>query len=383
MQQLGGVFSSSLMTTSFSSCPASCDASTNCVRVAVFLATCFPGFLYLAAMALALAAALAGALRFQASELSRTQPHEFVKCAELPSAESEPCMLNLLQVAENKHPKGDKKKANGRGVRGGQGILLSKSTFEHDARKLVSKANSRAQHSPKVKRSQNHGPKWEARYGDSDEQSGIKQPAAKRLTQKQDPDTGGEAAAAARAEASGADDDGKRVDETGYQESDASSNPNQPLPAPPVCTGPDALAGDPACAATQAAAATVATADTTPPEVCIAIMAGVSDEWCITNCAIDNCPASMCDCSGGKTEEVDPNKPVCNAIAPNVSDEWCQTNCERWVAHEEGFFNCPPSQCKCTEHQSQQGGAEHDTTQRMGYMKASPPDADATAATPQ
>ena len=60
---------------------------------------------------------------------------------------------------------------------------------------------------------------------------------------------------------------------------------------------------------------------------------------------------------------------MCESIAPNVSDEWCQTNCEAWVRHEEGFFNCPPSQCKCTEHDSTDSlGA----AAGMGYMKVNP-----------
>ena len=334
------------------------------------------------------------------------------------------------------------------------GILLPKSALDHGARKLASKTGHRAQHPPKAKGAKGkhakglvsgeneHGPKWEARYGDSDDQRGVKQAAVKRLSQKQDPeqeenavkraealaaaaeagaedpgsvsgepervsgaddptiaavpepelvsgaddptigagavaDTGGEAAAAARAEASGADAPTAKVDDTDYEEADASGNTDMPLPAPAVCTGPGALAGDPACATYQYGAAGTAAADIANPadpaaEVapCVATMASVSDEWCVTNCAIDNCPANMCDCSGGVEEEVDPDRPVCESIAPNVSDDWCQQNCEAWVRHEEGFFNCPPSQCKCTEHQSQQGvGA----AAGMGYMKATSP----------
>lgn len=366
-----------------------------------------------------------------ASQLRRTQQQAFVKCSELPGAESEPCMLSLLQVAESKHSKGEKKVSDGRDKRGGHGILLPKSAFDQHARKLAGKASHRPQHPPRARgfkgktnlADAGHGPKWEARYGVSDEQGETKQAAVKRLSQKQVPgaddpppvdygqvpgeddpdqpapggepapaeaDTGAEAAAAARAEASGADAPTAKVDDTDYQESDASENPDQPLPAPAVCTGPGAVAGDPACASVQYpngvpgavpdAAAPVAAADSAAPAECIATMAGVSDEWCVTNCAIDNCPANMCDCSGGVEEEVDPDRPVCLSIAPNVSDDWCQTNCEAWVRHEEGFFNCPPSQCKCTEHESQAGeGAS--AAAGMGYMKA--PDADAPAPAPQ
>jgi len=311
------------------------------------------------------------------------------------------------------------------------GILLPKSAFDHGARKLAGKTGHRAQHPPKAKGAKGkhakslvngeneHGPKWEARYGDSGDQREGKQAAAKRLSQKQVPtadelmpdpelvsgaddptiaavpepelvsgaddptigagavaDTGGEAAAAARAAASGADAPTAKVDDTDYQEADASGNTDMPLPAPAVCTGPGALAGDPACATYQYGAAGTAAADIANPadpaaEVapCVATMASVSDEWCVTNCAIDNCPANMCDCSGGVEEEVDPDRPVCESIAPNVSDDWCQTNCEAWVRHEEGFFNCPPSQCKCTEHQSADSlGA----AAGMGYMKVTP-----------
>lgn len=334
---------------------------------------------------LALVAALAAPSAPDASQLSRTQQRAFLKCAELPDAESDPCMLNLLQLADMK---GDNKKLKGWDLHSDQGTLQPESTLEHKTQTLATKTGAHAQQKnvKYARGSQEHGPKWEARYGGSDEQGESTQAAVKRLSKKQDPDTGGEAAAAARAEASGAIDDGKKVDNTDYQESDASSNPEQPLPAPVVCTGPGAIAGDPACeSAPPPVAKTDAAADATPPgEGCIASMAGVSDEWCVTNCAIDNCPATMCDCSGGKEEEVDPNKPVCLSIAPNVSDDWCQTNCESWVLHEEGFFNCPPSQCKCTEHQSDDGAsATHDNIQRMGYMKAATTDTDATVAAPQ
>jgi len=286
------------------------------------------------------------------------------------------------------------------------GILLPKSAFDHGARKLAGKTGHRAQHPPNAKGAKGkhakslvngeneHGPKWEARYGDSGDQREGKQAAAKRLSQKQVPtadelmpdpelvsgaddptigagavaDTGGEAAAAARAAASGADAPMAKVDDTDYQEADASGNTDMPLPAPAVCTGPGALAGDPACAVAQPVAADPSD-PAAAPAPCVAIMASVSDEWCVTNCAIDNCPANMCDCSGGVEEEVDPDRPVCESIAPNVSDDWCQTNCEAWVRHEEGFFNCPPSQCKCTEHQSADSlGA----AAGMGYMKVAP-----------
>jgi len=300
-----------------------------------------------------------------------------------------------------------------------------------------------------VKKHPAHGPKWEARYGHG---NGRAEP--KKLARRQDApppsedapppsgDTGAEAAAAARAAANAdAGDDAKKVDDTDYQEADASENPIQPLPAPHVCTGPGAVAGDPLCEGTGAAAdpantpvlpgtagmettegtnptdarcaeeafkrtqpalcggevpvaadpiavaeaaatdaipaqtasadaPAAATADATssPEAACESTMEGVSNEWCITNCAIDNCPSSMCKCQSDEDEEDDPNKPVCVSIAPNVSDDWCQDNCERWVQHEEGFFNCPPSQCKCEEHPGE--GEEHDAVQRMGYFKA-------------
>ena len=305
------------------------------------------------------------------------------------------------------------------------GILLPKSALDHGARKLAGKTGHRSQHPPKAKGKQakslvngenEHGPKWMARYGDSGDQREAKQEAAKKLSQKQVPtpeemmpdpelmpelvhgaddptiakvapspdpepeldavadappaaaaDTGAEAAAAARAAASGANAPTAKVDDTEYKEADASGNTDMPLPAPAVCTGPGALAGDPACAVAKPEAAD----PNAPPAPCVAVMQSVSDEWCVTNCAIDNCPANMCDCSGGVQEEAedDPNRPVCESIAPNVSDEWCQTNCEAWVRHEEGFFNCPPSQCKCTEHDSTDtlGAAAG-----MGYMKVNP-----------
>jgi hypothetical protein len=335
------------------------------------------------------------------------------------------------------------------------GILLPKSAFDHGARKLAGKTGHRAQHPPKAKGAKGkhaknlvngeneHGPKWQAKYGDSADQREGKQASAKRLSQKQVPtademmpdpdlvssdaptaaemmpdpelvsgaddptiasvpepervsgaddptiaavpepervsgaddptiaaaDTGGEAAAAARAAASGANAPTAKVDDTDYEEADASGNTDMPLPAPAVCTGPGALAGDPACAVAQPVAADPSD-PAAAPEPCVSIMASVSDEWCDSNCAINNCPANMCDCSGGVEEEVDPDRPVCESIAPNVSDDWCQTNCEAWVRHEEGFFNCPPSQCKCTEHNSADtlGAAAG-----MGYMKATPP----------
>ena len=79
------------------------------------------------------------------------------------------------------------------------GILLPKSAFDHGARKLAGKTGHRAQHPPKAKGAKGkhvknlvngeneHGPKWQAKYGDSADQREGKQASAKRLSQKQVP----------------------------------------------------------------------------------------------------------------------------------------------------------------------------------------------------
>lgn len=356
-----------------------------------------------------------------AAQLSR---RDIVKCGGLPDTEVEPCMLSLLQVAEHPGIKApsDEKTPDGKST--AQGTLVPPA----NARKPQHAARGHVPH-PAA-----HGPKWEARYEEEKEKEieeiaiqSSKEAATKQLSKAQvdpPPDDSGynpEEAAAQRAAMSGADDAGKKVDDTEYQESTASENPDRPEPAPHICTGPGAVAGDPLCSGSgtsadpanlpagqapagevlpgtnpadercrdqtfrqatpevcggttvnpgldsTAAAAADPAADDEPAE-CKAVMDGVSDEWCATNCAIDNCPATMCNCKK-EDEEVDPNKPVCVSIAPNVSDDWCQTNCERWIQHEEGFFNCPPSQCKCEEHPSE-GGEGNDVVQGMGFIKA-------------
>eukprot|EP00908_Phaeocystis_cordata_P020732 Transcript_3239.p1 GENE.Transcript_3239~~Transcript_3239.p1 ORF type:complete len:1053 (-),score=318.93 Transcript_3239:183-3341(-) len=72
-----------------------------------------------------------------------------------------------------------------------------------------------------------------------------------------------------------------------------------------------------------------------------------SDEWCMSNCALGNCPKDMCsdDCGNGarakatqRLKVAEPEGKPCHSLDKNTaSDTWCESNC--------ALGNCPAKTC--------------------------------------